>query len=114
MSPGIPDDRSSPWDQQEADTLIGQVVLVGLTYLAADGKTVTSQVQYDGRVVSAKPGGIEIAGLGKSAGKTMKLPPDLAAFEHAKAGDYELRSTGEIVVNPDLTVHWSITQTPKS
>ena len=36
------------WDQDEADWLVGKYALVGVTYLAPDGETVTSKEQYHG------------------------------------------------------------------
>ena len=31
------------------------------------------------------------------------LPPDLRAFKKARPGEYRLRSTGEVVLDPDYT-----------
>jgi hypothetical protein len=114
MPSGNPDDGPWPWDQEEADGVVGLLVLVGVTYLAVDGKTVTSQVQYHGRIINAKPGGFEIACEGKWAGKTMTLPPDLRALHQARPGRYRLRSTGETIENPDITTSWSVTERSKS
>ena len=116
MPSEIPDGSKPPqWDQEEADGLVGQLVLAGITYLAADGKTVTSQVQCWGRIVSAKPEGIAIICEGKMwSGQTMTLPPHLPAFQAARSGEYRLRSTGETIEDPDLTTSWTITQSPKS
>ena len=116
MPSEIPDGSSRPpWDQEEADGLVGLLVLAGITYLAADGKTVTSQVQCWGRIISVKPEGIVIVCEGKKwAGETMTFPPHLSAFQATRPGEYRLRSTGEIVKNPDLTTSWTITQPPKS
>ena len=116
MPSEIPDGNCPPpWDQEEADGLVGQLVLVGITYVAADGKTVTSQVQCWGRIVSATPEGIAILCEGETwSGQTMALPPHLTAFQAARPGEYRLRSTGETVENPDLTTSWTVTQSPKS
>jgi hypothetical protein len=116
MPSEIPDGSSPPpWDQEDADGLIGQLVLAGITYVAADGQTVTSQVQCWGRIVSAKPEGIAIVCEGKIwSGETMTLPAHLPAFQAAKPGEYRLRSTGETIENPDLTTSWTVTQPPKS
>ena len=116
MPSEIPDGSGPPsWDQEEADGLVGQLLLAGITYVAADGKTVTSQVQCWGRIVSAKPQGIAVVCEGKMwAGQTMTLPPHLSAFEVARPGEYRLRSTSETVENPDLMTSWTITQSPKS
>ena len=36
------------------------------------------------------------------------LPPDITAIEVAAKGEYYLKSTGEIVVNPDYVAIWTI------
>src|SRR5262245_30897946 len=116
MPPDIPDGNGPPpWDQDEGDGLVGQLLLAGITYLAADGETVTSQVQCWGRIISADSNGIAITCEGKSwNGQRMTLPPDLRAFQAAQPGEYKLRSTGETVVNPDLTTSWTMTEPQKS
>jgi len=107
--------RSAPaWDPDEADWLVGKYTLVGITYLASDGKTVTSQGQYHGRIVSAdKETGFRIECEGKWAGHPCCLPPDLSAFRTAGPGEYRLRSTGETVTNPDVLATWTITAAAK-
>jgi len=91
------------------------MILVGVTYLAADGKTVKSQQQYHGRIVTVdRNDGIEIACEGKWAGKTMTLPPELRSLHHARPGQYRLRSTGETIEDPDLTTTFSVTEALKS
>jgi len=55
------------------------------------------------------PKGIEIALEGSRAGETYRLPPDMRAFFPATKGEYRLRSTGEVVVDPDFfTTTWSV------
>jgi hypothetical protein len=116
MPSEIPDGSKPPeWDQEDADGLVGQLLLAGITYVAADGKTVTSQVQCWGRIIGATPKAIEVVCEGKIwTGQTMKLPPHLTAFHAARPGEYKLASTGETVSNPDLTTTWTVTQPPKS
>ena len=108
---GGAEDDSSEWDQDQADALVGKYLLVGMTYLAADGATVTQRVQYHGRIVKAdRETGFEIECEGVWAGKKMILPPLLENLSPATPGDYELESTGEIITDPDLTSSWIITQ----
>ncbi len=103
------------WDQDEADWLLGKHLLVGLTYLAPDNRTVTSKAQYHGRIVSVEQNnGIVVELEGAWAGKTMTLPPALVAFRPANPGEYRLRSTGEIIKDPDVLTAWSITEPYKS
>jgi hypothetical protein len=100
-----------PWDQSQADRLVGKYVLVGITRLASDGKTVKSQTQYHGRIVAAdQASGFKIECEGAFAGQTMGLPPDLRPFQPARPGQYRLRSTGEVVNDPDVLASWSIVE----
>ena len=45
-------------------------------------------------------------------GEVLTLPPNPDAFTDAKPGIYRLRSTGEEVVDPDLTTVWTIREPP--
>lgn len=103
------DDRPPPWDQEKADWLIGKYVLVGMTYYAADGVTVEPVAQYHGRIVSADcERGFLIACEGRWKGQTMGLPPFSGAFEKASPGEYKLKSTDEVVIDPDVLATWAL------
>jgi hypothetical protein len=92
------------------DDLIGKKLLIGLTYTSKDGK-VLEQSQLHGRVASASEHtGILVKLDGLRAGESYKLPPDLRSFFPAKAGEYTLRSTGEVVVDPDFMANWIVTK----
>jgi hypothetical protein len=96
------------WDDARARSLLGRHVLVGLTFERPNGEVI-DQVQLHGTVarVEAHHGiGIERGGTGE----LFWLPPDPASFEKAAVGEYRLRSTGEVVVDPDLLSTWTITQ----
>ena len=67
---------------------------------------VTEQRQFHGRVIKASTA--EGVVLKNEQGEEMWLPPDYEAFEPADPGEYRLRSTGEIVVNPDYTTTWTV------
>ena len=114
MPSSEPSDEKPTWNQDEGDLLIGQYVLVGITYLASDGVTVTSQVQCHGRITRADEQGVAIACEGKTwGGQTATLPPDLRAIRAAAPGEYRLRSTGETVKDPDLLMTWTLTAPSK-
>ena len=82
-------------------------VLVGISYLSPDGRVV-EQKQFFGRVEVADPSiGIVLALEGKRLGEKYVLPPDTRPFVVAPPGEYALRSTGEVVVDPDYTVTYS-------
>lgn len=102
---------ASAWDEQRAQSLLGKHVLVGITYLEADGQTVAAQVQLHGTVVSVdQKNGIEISRRGLNEGEPFWLPPATGPFEDASPGEYNLHSTGEILVNPDIISTWTVTR----
>jgi hypothetical protein len=86
---------------------------VGLIYLDADGELIDKQ-QVFGRVLSATPrGGISLRLEGRRTGERYALPPDTRSFRKAKPGEYRLHATGEVVVNPDYTVTFSVRKRPR-
>jgi hypothetical protein len=101
--------EEQPWDASFANTLPGQLVLVGLAYFVADAEDPFEQQQLFGRVVSIdEHEGILLSLEGQRTGEQFNLPPDTRSFQHAVSGEYRLRSTGEVVVDPDFTVTFSI------
>ena len=102
----------SDFDEEFAAKIIGKKVLVGLTYLDQEGNLIEQQ-QFCGEVIRANfSEGILFRRL--DSGKEFKLPPDLRGFTEAAAGEYRLRTTGEVVVDPDYTVTWTINKPPPS
>ena len=95
------------WETAEKEW-IGAVVLVGLTYSSPDG-TGARQEQFYGQIsVVDRTRGIALDLSGRRAGEIYWLPPDLRGFEVAPKGDYTLRSTKEVVRDPDLISQWTI------
>jgi hypothetical protein len=95
------------WNYALAEKLHGSTVLVGLTINEPDRPR---QQQFYGTVMSAGPEeGVVLRLEGRRSGEVYTLPPDLEAFLPAEPGSYELRETGELVVDPDYTATWSIT-----
>ncbi|WP_414464246.1 hypothetical protein RLW55_05800 [Hyphomicrobium sp. B1] len=102
------------WDDDEGQRLVGKIVLVGITYMEPDYETVIRQEQYFGTIVSADSmRGFQIDCMGGLAGTTKFLPPDLRSLRAAAPGEYRLRSTGEIVVNPDVISTWTLSKEKK-
>ena len=102
--------RHPEWDDGWAEWLLGKYALVGITRYEADGTTVRSKGQYHGIIVEvSRHREIKIACEGRWRGETMTLPPVLQSFKQAKPGRYELKSTGEIVDDPDVVATWRIT-----
>ncbi|NBW06903.1 MAG: hypothetical protein EBR82_02625 [Caulobacteraceae bacterium] len=98
------------WDEEAADAMVGAVVLIGITVRRAEGD---EQTQMHGVIQSADPhNGVEIILSGQREGETYRLPPDLGAFEPAAPGEYRLRSTGEVVVDPDFVTSWTVEAPP--
>jgi hypothetical protein len=90
--------------------LIGKVVLVGVTVENRRGE-VTREEQYCGVVVSAtRNNGVRVALKGKQEGTYKMLPPDTSVYERAEKGSYRMRSTGEVVEDPDYTCIWRVIQ----
>jgi hypothetical protein len=105
------DDRTV-WDDDLAQRLIGKVMLVGLTYMDVEGAVVEQQ-QFFGQVVSVdRCKGILVALSGVRSGEHFNLPPDTRAIDTAAPGEYRLRATGDVAVNPDYTAVFSITKAP--
>jgi hypothetical protein len=107
-------DEEHPWDASLTKTLPGQMVLVGLAYFEVDAEEPFEQQQMFGRVVSAdERKGILLSLEGQRTGEHFNLPPDTRSFREAGPGEYRLRSTGEVVANPDFTVTFSIRKQAK-
>ena len=105
------DDRAV-WDDDLAQRLLGKVMLVGLTYVGVDGGVVEQQ-QFFGQAVSVDSRkGILLVLSGARTGDRFNLPPDTRAIDAAAPGEYRLRATGDVVVNPDYTAMFSITKAP--
>ncbi len=95
------------WDRAEKEW-IGAVVLVGLTYVTQEDEF-DYQVQFYGQITYIqRDWGIQLSLSGQRAGEVYDLPPQLEAFKPAPAGEYRLRSTGEVVIDPDFTTSWTI------
>ena len=88
------------------DELIGKVLLVGITYYTHDNEYI-EQKQFYGTVTEANETIIRVAQMD---GTEFTLPPNLSSTKRARKGEYKLRSTGEIVVDPDYLATWNLTK----
>ena len=85
--------------------LLGKYVLIGITRISAEGELLEEGERH-GRIALVDPDfGIRVV---LSDGEVLTLPPNLDAFREARPGVYRLRSTGEEIVDPDLTTVWTI------
>ncbi len=86
-----------------AAKLVGSTVIVGMTYLKPDG-SVRGQEQMFGAIeIADADRGVAILLERSRSGELYWLPPDLRAYREAPKGSYKLRSTGEIIEDPDFT-----------
>jgi hypothetical protein len=84
--------------------LIEKTILIGLTYYTADDEFI-EQKQYWGTVIESNENRILVK---LNDGKILGLPPDLSSTKIAPPGEYRLRSTGEVVVDPNYLMTWNI------
>lgn len=85
------------------DDLIGKVLLVGVTYYTHDNEFI-EQKQLYGTVIEATDSIIRIK---QRDGTEFTLPSDLSSTKKARPGEYQLRSTGEVVIDPDFLATWN-------
>ncbi len=83
--------------------MLGRRILVGITYLDLDGQLV-SQVQFAGIVTAVDP----LVTIDRGIHGQFTLPPDPDAYDPGVAGEYRLRETGEVVVDPDFITTWTV------
>ncbi len=91
---------------EELSELVGNTLLIGITYLATTGE-VDERIQLHGIVTSVEDGLVTVQVDGDADPFT--LPAEPAAFERASPGEYRLRSTGEVVIDPDYLTSWTVT-----
>ncbi|PXA83279.1 hypothetical protein DMC25_18180 [Caulobacter sp. D4A] len=96
------------WDEALAQTLPGKTILVGLTFLDADGE-IEAVEQFHGVILSAEADeGILVDLLGEEDdGDTYLLPPQTSNIQAAQPGTYTL-ANGEVLENPDFVSNWTI------
>jgi hypothetical protein len=87
------------FNPERLPTLVGRTVLLGITILSSGGEELERHQLHGAIRGMESPFGlvVELAG-----GGLLDLPPTFALLDEAPPGDYRLRSTGEVVVNPDL------------
>jgi hypothetical protein len=92
---------------EQLTKLVGQRLLVGITYLDSSGQ-ITAAQQFCGRVLEVADGVVVVERPGED--EPAVLPADAEAYQQAAAGSYTLSSTGETVVDPDYVSTWRIAQ----
>lgn len=89
-----------------SDSILGKTILVGITDYDGVGNAV-SQTQFCEKIEAVYQNGIL---LRLPDGSAYMLPPDLSSTKPAPPGSYRLRSTGEVIENPDYLSVWNRTK----
>jgi hypothetical protein len=98
------DERGRPeFNEDRARFAIGKSVLVGITKMTPEGHASEHHQLFGTLSAIDAVKGLTFA---LSNGKTYTLPPDIRSLEEARPGEYRLRSSGEVVVDPDYTFTW--------
>ncbi|MCC6140400.1 MAG: hypothetical protein IT389_07270 [Nitrospira sp.] len=94
------------FDAEEARAIIGKHLLVGVTH-RNHADEITGIEQFHGEIIRAsREEGIIIRLSGSD--KERWVPPDLSRLEPAAPGNYRLKGSGEVVVNPDFLSTWTV------
>lgn len=100
-------DTKPKFNDEFAKELLGKKLLIGMTHQDKK-KNILKREQFYGEILRAnQKEGIVI--LRNDTKKEYALPPDFGSIKKAPPGEYNLHSTGEIVVNPDYLTTWTIT-----
>ena len=89
----------------EPSDLEGAIVLVGVTRKHKDG-TIT-QEQHSGVASVRQFEDMSVIDLHCDDGVTRDYPFDARTLEVARPGEYRLRSTGKVVIDPDYLMTWT-------
>jgi hypothetical protein len=83
--------------------MIGRKLLVGIAYLGTKGHPEQS-IELAGIVTSVDP----LVPVDRGTGEPFTLPPEPDAFDPARPAEYRLRSTSEVVADPDFVTSWTL------
>ncbi|WP_025898206.1 hypothetical protein [Sneathiella glossodoripedis] len=89
--------------------LIGKHLLVGLTYFDREGE-ITERLQLHGKITAV--GEETVWFMREDNGEEFSIPFDEEAIHPAEPGEYQMKDSDEIVVDPDFVSTWSIQQGP--
>ena len=90
---------------KDIDSLKGKVLLIGISFID-NNEELIEQIQVYGEIAHINGDGITITRGDNGAEFT--VPPDFENIHKANPGEYTLRSTGEVVVDPDYLSSWSL------
>ena len=92
---------------QVRDAMSTEVLMIGPLHTLRHAAKLMSQ-RHVGSAIVHNP---ETSGIGIDIADDSEiywLPPHLEAFQPAEPGEYRLRSTGEVLVDPDFVSTWTI------
>ena len=95
----------------ESSDIIGKHVLAGLTYVTPDGDIIRREQKHG--IIQSVDDDEGIRAVNPDSGEVLLLPPDPNCLEPASPGEYRLKSTGEVVIDPDFVCSWSIEEEPE-
>ena len=95
-------------DPIEPSEIDGTRILVGITSQAQDGTL--EYEQFSGTAQIEDQGTYALVRISCSDGEMRDYPFDARSLQRAPAGDYSLKSTGEVVKNPDFLMTWTVTK----
>lgn len=84
---------------------LGSLVLVRLSFTDEEGNIVEER-QFQGAI--EKISDEEVVLRHPSNGAEVSLPPYFGSYERAPKGKYQLKSTGETIVDPDYITEWTL------
>lgn len=89
----------------EYDDYVGKHLLISLTSLDQAGE-VRHKVQMHGIITRINEAIIAVER--QNTGEEFTIPADMDALTAAAEGEYRLKPSGEVVVNPDYLTVWTI------
>jgi hypothetical protein len=95
-------------DTIEPGDLQGRRILIGITRVAADGGY--AQEQHVGIAGIHDRGTYCLVTIECDDGETREYPFDSRTLQRARPGEYRMRSTGQVVANPDFLMTWVVTK----
>lgn len=109
ISSNLPQDSAS--GESLLHQLHGKLLFVALTFIDAHGVLV-DQYQTSGRVESADAANPVVEGgmvqLRQEDGSLFRFPADSKAIQAAGPGEYRVRHSGQMVLNPDFLGHFEV------
>ena len=88
------------------NNLKGKSIIVGITYVSSSGEFVDT-LQFSG-VLDRLEDGMVFISVNYDDMNEFSLPPDEDSFELAPEGIYTMRSTGQVVENPEIMSTWTV------